>query len=124
MSQISTERQWVEGKLRDEISGVPKGTIIAVRRSSLKLKCGPTWWIVVPRTKKVIHVAESYGGHGLYQLVSRSNPIRSAGPKSSDLLDRLVVKFETLPDKPAIPSNHKPSKTQPSNLKSMVRVTG
>lgn len=110
---------WTRATLREEVSGAAKGEDIVFRRSNLKLKVGPTWWIVVLKTRQVIHLAESYGGHDLYQVAKRCNPLSSPGPKTYAMLEALIYPFESksvgsLPIKEA---------TRKSNLKSRVSIS-
>jgi hypothetical protein len=91
---MSTPKDWVRATLREEVSGAKKGQIVAMRKSELKLAVGPTWWLVVWETRQVIHLAESYGGHEMYRVAKKCNPLSGPGPKTLALLESLVSTFE------------------------------
>lgn len=107
---MSTPKDWVRATLRESVSGAKKGQLIAMRKSELNLKVGPTWWIVVWETKQVIHLAESYGGRDMYQVAKKCNPLSGPGPKTHALLESLVAGFEK-PMKGPLPLRERPRKS-------------
>lgn len=62
---------WFVGTLRERYSSFPAGTVVALRRSNMKLAAGPCWWVRPQGTRRFFLIAESYGGPGLTILVKR-----------------------------------------------------
>lgn len=62
---------WYVGTLRERYSYLPAGTVVALRRSKLKLAVGPCWWIRPQHIQRFFAIAECYGGVDLCNMVLR-----------------------------------------------------
>lgn len=61
---------WINAKIRDASVNIPVGTKVLIRKSDEEhTSIGPTWWIYDGKVLR--QVAESFGGHGLYKIVTK-----------------------------------------------------
>lgn len=75
MSQVTKrERPWFQGRMRESLLNLEKGSRVVFRKSKRELrKIGTTWWVIGPSSEEqafvLYHVAETYGGQNLRDLI-------------------------------------------------------
>jgi len=79
--------KWRFGKLRENLFAIQKGTLVAFMPSDIEhTSLGKTWWVQSKNT--AIHVAESYGGKDLVNLITN----RQVSSVDDDDLDNQLAK--------------------------------
>lgn len=66
---LARKNPWYAGTMVEDLLSIPKGTVVAFKRSAEDLSVGPTWWILSETS--LIRVAESYGGESMRDLIHK-----------------------------------------------------
>ena len=79
--------KWRFGKLREDLFAIQRGTLVAFTPSNIEhTSLGKTWWVQSKST--AVHVAESYGGKDLVNLIAN----RQDPSVTDDALDKQLTK--------------------------------